>query len=165
MYCLMGREVGELPMRSIFEVEVVSPETGATHWTRVEAGSRAEAISRLVGMGETVGEARLSEVLATPAARNPSLTYCPKCEGTEWKSTRGSLFALACVIFFPISLLFLLDTPRYRCIRCGETVPMKTPPMDASTRSPVVSAFDKIALVALASLLVVIGAVMLARSI
>jgi hypothetical protein len=111
-------------MKAIYEVQVVNRNTGAEHWARVEADNAESARSKVIGLGEIVGEVRLAEVLGSaapvPAPSIPGIVTCPSCKGQVWEGGRGCFVRTLVILLFPLGLLLLLFImPTWRCMSCG----------------------------------------------
>jgi len=121
-------------MRAIYEVQTVNRSTGAEHWVRVEAANVEAAQTKVIGMGEVVGEARLAEILesgasaATPSI--PGVVTCPRCKGQVWTGGREWLVWLLAFLAFPIGLLLLFIKPTWRCATCSYTYRSYTEPVN-----------------------------------
>ena len=67
-------------MRAVYNVQVISRDSGESHWVRTEASSREEALSIVTKLGEIVGAASLVEIIgdSTSQARPHSpLQWAP----------------------------------------------------------------------------------------
>lgn len=121
-------------MKAIYEVQTVNRNTGAEHWVRVEADNAEAARSKVIGLGEVVGEVRLAEVLESPAPAPtpfiPGVVTCPRCTGQVWDGGRGCLVWLGVILLFPIGLLLLFVKPTWRCVKCRYTFQSYTAPVN-----------------------------------
>jgi len=160
-------------MKAVYEVQTLNRNTGVEHWARVEAESGEAARSKVIALGEIVGQVRLAEVLEAespePATATmiPGVVTCPQCHGTSWSGGRSCLFWVAVILLFPIGLLLLIEKPTWRCARCSYTfrrysAPVDLPSEDCPTQQHgILYQVGSIILYTVASLVAILGGMLL----